>query len=566
MGQCNETIEVEGQRRRFRSLRQLMSDFGLVSREHSSGNRERRSRGRGTVHIVGIIVLLALAALTGRWLGVGAPFGDDEPETNEELQQRLVGKAPAGAFFASGEGRALLEESHRRPVAIFVFRWSECLTCAAEMVEWGRLAGAQPNVRAVEVMTRRLPSDIEAFVAGTGVMLPVLVDSSTSISEVSGHLPLHLLLDNGVVRHAMAGLDWAARFWSDVAALTADTGGDGVDGAAMQATATCAPAPTATLAVVPFATYGTVVETKVLPDEGPLQVMGVSSLDLSMRGRRLVADGRQRRVFLFDSSMANGRVIGREGEGPGEYRAPRYAVFGPDGSLSVLDISLGRIVQFDSTGRFIRTVRTPSADPRAILALPNGGYLIAGNTSAGGRQRLLTRVDANGGVRWIAVPTDTIFHALDMIVGGAWAVRGGDDEALVGLTVAPTISRVSLTDGSVTCRSAIPQAAWRQLSPADRPKTQTLTSMRDWIERATAVIGAARTADGRLVLTTSRMAEGREVQEWLVFDGRLAPVAHVVDVPGRAIAAQANDLVVIGEDDDGWSTLQRVRLRGARTR
>lgn len=525
-----------------------------------------RGKAQGIMQIIGMLVLLAFAAFAGRWLGAGSVFADETPETNSELQLRLVGEAPLASYFAAGEGRALLEESHRRPVALFVFQWSECLACAAEMVEWGRLASAQAHVRAVEVMTHRLAPDITAFVAGTGVTLPVLVDSADGLLDLSKRLPLHLLLKDGVIRHAMAGLDWSGRFWSDVAALTMENAPtDGVGNAVLpQVGQSCAPASTPALEPVPFAEFGTVVENNALRDEGPFQVLGVSSMDISAGGRRLIADGRQRRLLLFDSTMTRGTVIGREGEGPGEYRAPRYAVFEPDGSLAVLDIALARIAQFDSSGTFKRTVRTPSADPRAILALVGGGYVIAGNTSANGRQRLLTRIDANARVRWIAVPTDTIFHALDMIVGGAWVVRADGDEVLVGLSVAPTISRVKLEDGAVTCRTTIPQVAWRQLSPADRPRTQNLASMREWIERATTVIGAARTGDGRLVLTTSRMAGTREVQEWIVFDSRLAPVTRVAGVPGRAIAARANDLFVIGEDDDGKSVVRRVRLRGTR--
>lgn len=365
-----------------------------------------------------------------------------------------------------------------------------------------------------------------------------------------------------------AGLDWSARFWPDVAASTTDDGAaDGIDHAVQpQGSLTCAPAPGATLETVPFASFGTVVESRTLSDEGPARVLGVSSLDIGPGGRRLIADGRQRRLLLFDSTLARGRVIGREGEGPGEYRVPRYAVFGPDGSFSVLDISLARIALFDTSGAFKRTVRTPTADARAILALAGGGYVIAGNTVAGGQQRLLTRIDSSAGVKWVAVPTDTIVHALDMIVDGAWVVRGDGDEVLVGLSVAPTFSRVKLEDGAVTCRSSIPRVAWRQLSPADRPKTQNLTALRDWIERATKVLGAARTGDGRFILTTSRMAGGREVQEWIVFDARLAPLARVVDVPGRATIARANDLFATGEDVDGRSIVHRVRLHGTRPR
>ena len=323
--------------------------------------------------------------------------------------------------------------------------------------------------------------------------------------------------------------------------------------------ATCG-SSTAMPASLQFRDVGRVVSTIALADTGRSAVLGARSVDFAPDGRVLLTDGRQRKVLLFDPQLRSSVSIGREGEGPGEFRAPRQAVFGPDGSISVLDMALARVVEFDRSGRFRRAVRMPTADPRAIALLAGGDYLVAGNNLLDGRDRLLTRAGPDSKVAWVAVPTDTILRAINLIVDAVWMVQGATGEAIVGLSVSPAVWRVRHADGAVLCRTAIPGAFWRQLSTANRPRVQTMTSMRQWIEGATLVMAATRTAAGRLLVTTNRGGEGVEVREWIVFDTDLVPVARVSGVPGPAVATRGDTLVVVGEDQDGRTTVQRIVL------
>ena len=172
------------------------------------------------------VVLLGVAWLGGMALGkLRPPSGPDMflgPEGAERLRERLVDRVPSQAFFASGFGRQLLEDSERQAVAVMFVQWSECLSCAAEMVEWADESRRAPTVRSVEVLTRRLPPDVGKFLAETAASVPIHVDSLLVAADVAPMLPLILLIKDRTVRIAYVGKGWAWRFWADVHQLTAD--------------------------------------------------------------------------------------------------------------------------------------------------------------------------------------------------------------------------------------------------------------------------------------------------------------------------------------------------------
>lgn len=323
----------------------------------------------------------------------------------------------------------------------------------------------------------------------------------------------------------------------------------------------CATGSNEVPAATQFSSVTKIVQSWTLPDDGPNAVFGVRSLDFAGDGRALVADSRNDRVLLFDAGFRTAKLIGRTGQGPGEYQKPRYAVFSADHSISILDYNRARAVLFDPTGTFVRIVRMPTSDSRLIFPLPDGGYAVAGNTMAGDEAHLLTRIDGEGRDSWRSVPTDPILRAINLIVDDVWMARAGVDEVVIGLSVAPTISRVRLSDGAVTCRSAIPAALWHQLSPSDRPEQATLPNLRAWIERANLVSSAVQMQDGHLVLTTVRGGAEDEVREWLVFDATLRLVARVTGVPGRAVTSHDNDIFLVSENEEGKSVISRVSLK-----
>lgn len=99
----------------------------------------------------------------------------------------------------------------------------------------------------------------------------------------------------------------------------------------------------------------------------------VSGFTFDGAGRLYVTDFKEPRIVVLDSTGRPLGVIGRSGEGPGEFRAPTGPVFARDGSLYVRNMSgVMRFVsdpQTGLTGRFDRSFAGPArADWRSKRA------------------------------------------------------------------------------------------------------------------------------------------------------------------------------------------------------
>ena len=78
-------------------------------------------------------------------------------------------------------------------------------------------------------------------------------------------------------------------------------------------------------------------------------------------GSIFVTDKHERRVGHYTRDGTLIRHFGRKGAGPGEFLAPSHvSVFGDH--VYVLDEALGRIIAFDSTGRYQRSVAAPESE------------------------------------------------------------------------------------------------------------------------------------------------------------------------------------------------------------
>lgn len=83
-----------------------------------------------------------------------------------------------------------------------------------------------------------------------------------------------------------------------------------------------------------------------------------------------ILDGADKRVVVYSSDGRYSHSIGRPGDGPGEFRGPRYLTVYQD-TVSVFDGSLQRVSLFNKDGAFIATASAPNLPP-SILTLHIG--------------------------------------------------------------------------------------------------------------------------------------------------------------------------------------------------
>lgn len=110
---------------------------------------------------------------------------------------------------------------------------------------------------------------------------------------------------------------------------------------------------------------------------------------LSPRGDAVVGVGGPRRVqlLLVPADGSAPRLIGGEGDGPGEYRLPAFITFAPDGDIAVVDLMARRQLRWSPDGAPRGTSQLQLA-PAPLRAASPGGWV-------GDRVRMLSAADGS---------------------------------------------------------------------------------------------------------------------------------------------------------------------------
>ena len=105
------------------------------------------------------------------------------------------------------------------------------------------------------------------------------------------------------------------------------------------------------------------------------------------------------RMLEMDGTLL--RQLGRDGEGPGEYRSPIPVVFGP--YIAVDDPRLARLTVFDTAGTLLRTFPAPCCHYASVASDDSGRvYLRASHEADSTASAAIARIDVNSG------QTDTV--------------------------------------------------------------------------------------------------------------------------------------------------------------
>lgn len=118
-----------------------------------------------------------------------------------------------------------------------------------------------------------------------------------------------------------------------------------------------------------------VLDDKTMPNG--VMFVGPSDLAVDSGGRVQVVDFGDNNLKLFDAAGKFLKVIGRKGQGPGEFNMPTDLAVSGD-RLAVWDMGNRRLSLFGVNGDFVKSEDASSftARPRDLAALPQGEFLL----------------------------------------------------------------------------------------------------------------------------------------------------------------------------------------------
>jgi hypothetical protein len=99
----------------------------------------------------------------------------------------------------------------------------------------------------------------------------------------------------------------------------------------------------------------------------------ISAVDIDERGNVYALDMQLSQVFVFDRDGNLLRTIGREGEGPGEFRRAGHMFLTPDGNVAVLQQMPGKLVLLTPDGKPAGDFPGPKGADGGMIAYFEGG-------------------------------------------------------------------------------------------------------------------------------------------------------------------------------------------------
>lgn len=120
-------------------------------------------------------------------------------------------------------------------------------------------------------------------------------------------------------------------------------------------------------------------------DRGGISFGGIADVAVDPSGRIWVVDFRRRQVHVLDKVGRAVAVVGRSGDGPGEFRLPFQVAVAKDGSAYVFDQYQARITQFGPDLKFRRSfLLQPMLAARDMVALDSSLVISGIDRNLGG--------------------------------------------------------------------------------------------------------------------------------------------------------------------------------------
>lgn len=134
----------------------------------------------------------------------------------------------------------------------------------------------------------------------------------------------------------------------------------------------------------------------------PVPLSRNNQVALTGEATACVIDSYEKRVFCTGQTDSSARAFGRQGDGPGEFRALSKIVGGTDGAVGVVDFDLRRLQVFKPVASQLQVAETRVPGiftPTSPLASTVVGYRIAVSTSGPEYYHLELEMD-EGSVTW----------------------------------------------------------------------------------------------------------------------------------------------------------------------
>ena len=286
----------------------------------------------------------------------------------------------------------------------------------------------------------------------------------------------------------------------------------------------------------------------VLQQPDSAMIGQVTGLEIGPHGEILIADLVQTNAKLYDSTGRLLRIMGGLGDGPGEFRFPRYPRFGASGHILVAE-GRGFIEEFSSSGAWVRTMR-PAGLLVGFRRLDDGDLLTMGFARDG---VALIRYDSSG-----AHP-DTLFtrHGVPVADGPDSPRWDGlnyyyfaqvADTAWVVAALSDTLWKVNVRTGETSAAiMSFPGLTPPRLPPASAPAGFDWADAfyRSWHPMASPGLVAIPFQRG---FPTEN--EGQAALVWSEATGWIA----VQDAP-LIVGAAHGDVVALADDDSGMVRL-----------
>ena len=155
------------------------------------------------------------------------------------------------------------------------------------------------------------------------------------------------------------------------------------------------PADSGALSTIRFDSAFRLVDSVALEVDTASPLVAVSAFAVAANGDIVIADASERRVFVYGPSGRRLRVLGRSGDGPGEFRQPRNLAIASNGDVLVVE-AVGKFHRFRGDS-LIETLQLDSVTLVSSMDMNSDSTMLI--TTSNGKSGAVVEYTLDGRVR-----------------------------------------------------------------------------------------------------------------------------------------------------------------------